>query len=318
MNLGQCPLKRVSFFLLGSLFLLFPGQNPYQIAQASYQPPQIQELAFDFPTPASYPIKINGQQAPFLTAKAAVVLDRDSGVLLYQKNPDLRLLPASTVKIMTALVALEHYDLDEVLTVPLVSYEGQDIELEEGEQITFKSLLFGLLVSSANDAALTLSQNYPGGEEAFVQAMNEKAKELNLTDTFFANPTGLDEEELLLNPSFTSAVDLARLATAALKNPVFASIVATPTISITDISGEIVHELFNINELLFQLEGVRGIKTGWTEEAGECLVAYTEREGKGVITIVLGSEDRFGETRSLIEWAFANHQWQELLPTIQD
>jgi D-alanyl-D-alanine carboxypeptidase (penicillin-binding protein 5/6) len=313
MKFRQYPLKWTSLFLLGSLFLFFPGQNPYQIAQASWRSAPTQEMKIEVPPPASYPVNVTGVEAPFLSARSVLVMDQDSGVVMYEKNPHLRLLPASTVKIMTALVALEHYALDEVLVVPLVSDEGQDMELSAGEQMTVKNLLSGLLVASANDAALTLAQNYPGGEEAFVAAMNKKAEELNLVDSFFANPTGLDQAETLGKPpSYTTTLDLARLGMEALKNPVFAQLVATPKMVVTDTTGKIVHELFNINELVTYLEGVRGIKTGWTENAGECLVAYTEREGKGVITVVLGSNDRFGETKALIDWAFTNHQWQVL------
>lgn len=316
MSFRKYPVKWGYFFLLGLIFLLLPGQSPYQLAQASWQPAQIQEIEVNLPAPALYPVNITDIPAPFLTAKSAVVMDRDSGVLLYEKNSNVRLLPASTVKIMTALVTLENYDLKQVLVVPPVSYEGQDMQLLEGEQITVENLLYGLLISSANDAASALAQNYPGGEKEFVAAMNEKAEELNLKNTFFTNPTGMDEEEIFTVPlSFTSTLDLARLTSYALKNPIFTQIVATPKMVVTDISGKIVHELFNINELLGQLEGVKGVKTGWTEEAGECLISFTEREGKGIITVILGSEDRFGESRALIQWAFANHQWQELGPT---
>jgi len=318
MDFRKYPEKWASFFLLGMIFLLLPGQNAYQLTQASQQPAQVQEIEINLPVPALYPVNVTQVTAPFLTAKAVVVMDVDSGVLMYEKNPDIRLLPASTVKIMTALVVLESYNPDKVLVVPPVSYEGQDMELVEGEQITVKNLLYGLLVSSANDAASTLAQNYPGGEKEFIQAMNKKAEELNLENTFFTNPTGMDDEELFTVPlSYTSTLDLARLTGYALQNPIFTQIVATPRIVVTDISGGISHELFNINELLGQLEGIRGVKTGWTEEAGECLVTYTEREGKGIIIVVLGSEDRFGESQALIEWAFANHQWQELLPPTQ-
>lgn len=318
MDFRKYPEKWASFFLLGMIFLLLPGQNAYQLTQASQQPAQVQEIEINLPVPALYPVNVTQVTAPFLTAKAVVVMDVDSGVLMYEKNPDIRLLPASTVKIMTALVVLESYNPDKVLVVPPVSYEGQDMELVEGEQITVKNLLYGLLVSSANDAASTLAQNYPGGEKEFIQAMNKKAEELNLENTFFTNPTGMDDEELFtVSLSYTSTLDLARLTGYALQNPIFTQIVATPRIVVTDISGGISHELFNINELLGQLEGIRGVKTGWTEEAGECLVTYTEREGKGIIIVVLGSEDRFGESQALIEWAFANHQWQELLPPTQ-
>jgi len=198
---------------------------------------------------------------------------------------------------------------------------GQDIGLVEGERIIFKNLLYGLLVSSGNDVALVMARNYPGGEISFVKAMNQKAESLNLTHTYFANPTGLDsdpEGNLLTDFSYTSALDLARLAAEALKNQLLLEIVSTASMTINDVEGKISHQLNNINELLNYLPGMKGVKTGWTEEAGECLVGYTEREGHGVITVVLGSQDRFGETVKLTNWIFDNFRWQEITPSIEN
>jgi D-alanyl-D-alanine carboxypeptidase (penicillin-binding protein 5/6) len=193
------------------------------------------------------------------------------------------------------------------------------MRLVKGEAISVENLMYGVLVASANDAALVLAQNYPGGEQGFLAAMNNKAKELNLNDTYFANPTGLDSDEwgnLLPARSYTTALDLARLASWAMRNEVLAKMVATPQITVSDTSGKRQHQLYTINELLGYLPGIKGIKTGWTEEAGECLVSYTEREGRGIITVVLGSGNRFGETASLVDWAFSNHQWQKITPSI--
>ena len=156
---------------------------------------------------------------------------------------------------MIALVSLDHYQLDDVLTVRNVSWEGQDIGLEEGERLSVRALLYGLLVASANDVAQVLAKNYPGGERAFVVAMNKKAKELKLMDTSFADPTGLSES------SYTTTLDLAHLTSQALRNPVFSQIVATSQIVISDLSGQITHSLSNINELLGQIQGMSGVKT---------------------------------------------------------
>jgi len=250
-----------------------------------------------------------------------VVVDRDSAALLTGRNENLRVLPASTVKVMTALVSLEYYHLDDVLVIGKMEKNGQEIGLIEGERITFRSLLYGLLVSSGNDVALVLARNYPGGVFNFVKAMNQKAEDLNLTHTYFANPTGLDsgpEGNILTDFSYTTALDLARLSAVALKNQFLVEIFSTPSIIITDVEGKINHQLNNINELLNQLPGMKGIKTGWTEEAGECLIGYTERENQGIITVVLGSQDRFGETSKLTNWVFDNFRWQEITPSIED
>jgi D-alanyl-D-alanine carboxypeptidase len=312
-------IKRAFLFVLGMIFFLFPSQNWYATVQANHLSPQVQELDFPFLTVNSYPVNFTQTPPPALTARSVAVVDRDSAVLIYGRNEKLQILPASTVKMMTALVAVEHYHLNEVLRVGKLDKNGQEIKLLEGEKMTVENLLYGLLVASANDAALVLAQNYPGGELAFVKAMNEKAKELNLNSTYFANPTGLDsnqEGEMFKDFSYTSALDLARLASFFLQNEFLLKIVSTPEITITDIDGKISHHLENINQLIGRFSGMKGIKTGWTEEAGECLVGYTERDGHGLITVVMGSQDRFGETVKLTDWVFSNFQWQKITPSI--
>lgn len=312
-------IKRAFLFLLGFIFFLFPGQGWYLTVQSVYQPPKTQAIEIpNFPL-TDYPVNVTKTEVPFLTAQAAVVMDRDSAVLMSGKNEQVKLLPASTVKIMTALVALDFYDLNNILTVEEVNGQGQDMKLVKREEISVENLMYGVLVASANDAASVLAQKYPGGEQGFMAAMNNKAKELNLNDTYFANPTGLDSDEwgnLLPARSYTTALDLARLASWAMRNEVLAKMVATPRITVSDTSGRRQHQLYSINELLGYLPGIKGIKTGWTEEAGECLASYTEREGRGIITVVLGSGNRFGETARLVEWAFSNHQWEKITPSI--
>lgn len=313
--------KKTSYFLFGLSLFFLPTQNHYLSLPLVWQPSLVIEAGAELPWPASYPVNYTGRKAPALTAVSALVVDHDSAVILFQKNPGVRLFPASTVKIMTALVALDHYQLDEILTVENLDADGQVIELQAGEKISVRALLYALLVASANDAAQVLAQNYPGGETAFVRAMNQKAKTLNLNDSYFANPSGLDYDQfdqLLPDHSLATTRDLARLTVQALRNPVFASIVATPQILITDVTGQIIHPLRNINQLLGQIRGLKGVKTGWTEEAGECLVSYVERSGKGVVLVVLGSDDRFGETARLVNWIFANHEWERLTPAIGD
>lgn len=261
------------------------------------------------PTPLPYPVKNGSLEFPELSAKSVVILDIGSSVLLYQKDPDLRLLPASTTKIMTALVALESYSLGEVLTVGDSKTEGNKIKLIAGEQITVENLLYGLLVGSGNDAALVLAERFPGGVASFVSAMNKKASDLKLNDTHFTNPIGFDEEG-----HYSTAGDLARLAWVALKNKTFTNIVAQPEVTVTDVSGKIIHEFKNTNELVGKIDGVRGVKTGWTQNAGECLVSFIERNGEKIIIVLLGSDDRFGETRKIIDWVFNNYEWRVISP----
>lgn len=314
-------IKRGFLFLFGLVFFFFPGNNWYSVIQASYQPSPTQAIDLELPPPADYPVNFTGTPAPSLTARSVVVIDRDSAVVMSSKNEQTQLLPASTVKLMTALVALDYYDLGKILVVDEINRLGQDMKLEEEEKITVNNLLYGVLVTSANDAATLLAQNYPGGIEGFVKEMNAKAEELNLKDTYFANPTGLDVDErdnLLLDSSYSTALDLARLARMVMETPTLSEMVGTTQITVVDVTGKIKHQLYNINELLYWLPGMKGIKTGWTEEAGECLIGYVERDGRGVISVVLGSKDRFNETAKLIDWAFTNHQWQAIAPSIQE
>ncbi len=246
---------------------------------------------------------------PIISAEAALAVDLDSGMRLYEKNPDSSLLPASTTKIVTALVAMDYYPEGLVLTVGNVKVDGQRMGLVYGEEITVNNLLYGLLVFSGNDAAEVLAQNYPGGREGFITAMNLKAKELNLTDSYFTNPSGLDGNGLK-----TSARDLVRVSVVAMNNSRFAEIVGTKEKTVTSLDGKIVHHLANINQLLGKVAGVMGVKTGWTEDARENLVTYVARNNHRVMIALLGSQDRFGETKELIDWIFGNYDWKEVTP----
>lgn len=314
-------IKRASLFVFCLLFFFVPSQNWYAVVQADVLPSPVQKINISLPQVANYPVNLSKVPMPVLTARAFVIVDRDSFALMAGRNENLRVLPASTVKLMTALVSLDHYQLDEILTVGKIDDNGQDIKLLKGEKMTVKNLLYGLLVASANDAAMVLAQNYPGGQVAFIRAMNQKAEDLRLTHTYFANPTGLDSDpagNLFTDLSYTSALDLARLAATALHNQFLLEIFSTRVITITDIEGRIVHHLENINTLLDFLPGMKGVKTGWTQEAGECLVGYTEQNGRGIISVVLGSQDRFGETVKLTNWVFENFRWTNLVPSIED
>ncbi len=244
---------------------------------------------------------------PIISAQAALAVDVESGVTLYEKEPDKLLLPASTTKIVTALVAMEAYPESAVLEVKNIKIEGQKMGLISGEKMKVGDLLYGLLVFSANDAAEVLAQNYPGGREAFVEAMNAKARQLHLESTNFNNPTGLDG-----NGHVTTARDLIRVATLAMKNSEFARIVGTKQTVVRSENGKIAHRLTNINELLGVVDGVLGVKTGWTENARENLVTYIERDNKKIMIALLGSQDRFGETKELIDWIFSNYAWSKV------
>jgi len=299
--------KLLAIALLAVFFLLSPGQNIYT-TQNDASVPVLRRLPFAVAPPAPYPVHTTGvYPGAEITALGVVIYDVDSGVYLYKRNEDVLFAPASTTKILTALVALDAYELDDVMTVTTLVSDGQDMGLAVGERMTVENLLFGTLVQSANDAAYVLADRYPGGVEKFVEAMNQKATLLGLTKSHFTNPNGFDDPHHKMTP-----MDLARLASVALANKTVSKMVAIPQITVSDVTHTYFHKLTNVNELLGKIPGVGGIKTGWTEEAGENLVTLVERNGHRVILVVLKSQDRFGDTLKLIDWVFGNHRWQEV------
>lgn len=303
----------ISFLLSLFLFLclVYFGLNVVKVPKATVSLDFKEFLGFKqlLPTPAPYPVNKNYYPLPELSADSVIILDVDSMATLYEKNSRQRVSPASTTKVMTALVALQSFPLDKLITVPDIKADGNLINLVPGEELTVESLLYGLLVGSGNDAAAVLAENYPGGFSAFIEAMNRKAAELHLENTHFVNPDGLDQEL-----HYSTARDLAFLSVWAMKNPTFARIVSTPEIVITDSTNTRTHSLKNTNELIGKVEGVKGVKTGWTQNARECLISFVERDGHRVILVVLGSQNRFVESQNLIDWVFKNFEWTSIAP----
>jgi D-alanyl-D-alanine carboxypeptidase len=299
--------KILILVILAGWLLFYPGQNVYTTARGTSRS-VLRALPFPLPTPAPYPVNVRGvYPGEDITATGVVILDPDSGVFLYRRNADELFAPASTTKILSALVVLDAYSLDDVLTVSTLVSDGQVMGLVTGERMTVENLLYGMLVSSGNDAAWVLADNYPAGIGAFVAAMNDKAKQLHLTKSSFTNPVGYDDPGHKMTPT-----DLARLAAVALADKTVAKIVAIPQITVSDVTHSRFHSLKNINELLGKIPGVGGIKTGWTEEAGENLVTLIERDGRRVILVLLRSADRFSETEALIEWVYSNYRWEDM------
>jgi serine-type D-Ala-D-Ala carboxypeptidase (penicillin-binding protein 5/6) len=301
---------KTNFILILLTASFLPARNYFNSLKLDQSKPLVRPINQQVSSISKYPINHTGQLAPYLSAQSAIVVDADSKAILYTKNPNQKLLPASITKIMTALITLETYKLDDVVTVKSLETEGQTMELELNEKITVENLLYGLLVQSGNDAAVVLAQFHPEGQKGFIKAMNNKLVELNLHDTQFQNPSGLDEYG-----HYTTVHDLSLLAAHAMENKTFAKIVSTQNITVFNLDHTITHELKTINQLLGQITGIKGVKTGWTELAGECLVTLTQRNHQEIITVVLGSSDRFKESSSLIDWAFTNHQWTEVQTT---
>ncbi len=245
-----------------------------------------------------------GLALPQIYSAGAVAIDVDSGEILFERNSTKRLSPASTTKIMTALVAKDHFKAGDVLTVRSDSLVGgSTMGLSAGEEMSFRSLLYGMMLNSGNDAAFTIAGNYPGGVSGFVAQMNAKVSEMGLMDTHFQNPAGFDNSN-----HYSSALDLAKIAREASMDPQISRIVSTKETSVMSWDKAHNHLLKNLNKLLGE-EGIQGFKTGTTDLAGESLVTLVERDGHKVITVVLNSPDRFSETRLMIDWVYENYDW---------
>ena len=229
-----------------------------------------------------------------LSATAAILMDADSGEILYEKDAGRRMRIASTTKIMTALVALDRARLTDTITVTAAHMvEGSSMYLKPGETVTVEELLYGLMLCSGNDAALALA-DCCGGLEEFVQAMNDKAAELGMQDTSFANPNGLDDED-----HYSTARDMAVLAAYAAQNPTFRRICSTRTATVGS------RTMTNHNKLLSQLEGCIGMKTGYTKAAGRTLVSCAQRDGCRLVAVTLCDGNDWADHKSLYEMGFA-------------
>ncbi|MDP9352063.1 MAG: D-alanyl-D-alanine carboxypeptidase [Chloroflexota bacterium] len=251
---------------------------------------------------------------PTLTAQSAVLIDTDTGQILYSLNRNTRRPMASTTKMMTALLAVELSGLAEVATVRsshLVG--GTTAGLKSGERMTIRNLLYSLMLPSGNDAGMTIADyvgrtyldgGQTGGIAAFVRAMNSRAQQLGLTNTHFTNPHGLDAQG-----HYSSALDLARLGRVVLRYPVLATIVNASTMQATGtLNGYTVyHNLVNTNRNLCEFPGTYGMKTGWTPNAGGVLVASSRRGTARLTAVVIGSTgySSFADTRALFRWGYA-------------
>lgn len=231
-----------------------------------------------------------------LTAKAALLLDVDSMGLVFQKNVNTPYPMASLTKMMTALIILENHSLNEKITIPAISeyIEGSSMKLKPGDVLTVKDLLRGLMISSGNDAATVLAIYHSQTVFAFVEEMNARAKQLSLFQTHFQNPHGLDAPE-----HYTSARDLTIIGKMLLQYPVLRDIVNTTTVDIESQIGE-KYELVNTNLLLDSPFPVYGLKTGTTENAGECLFLLTRVNGKEYFVVLLGSIDRYLDAKTIL------------------
>jgi D-alanyl-D-alanine carboxypeptidase (penicillin-binding protein 5/6) len=244
-------------------------------------------------------------EGPEITAQSALLMDFTTGRILYQKDAYAQASPASTTKILTALVALERGDLQQKITVSGTASktEGSSIYLYEGETHTLEELLYGVLLSSGNDAALAVAEGLAGNEARFSEWMNEKARSLGALSSSFKNCNGLPKEG-----HYTTAYDLALITRYALNNPVFDSIVKTKKKGILWPGRDHDKILFNHNKLLWCYRYADGVKTGYTREAGKCLVASATKNGHRLIAVVFNSKLMYDDSRRLFDYGFAKYQ----------
>lgn len=248
------------------------------------------------------PLAVGAESAPTLSAASAILIDANSGKILFEKNADAIRPMASTTKIMTALVALSLADPEQEIcvTVGAVGIEGSSAYLKEGELFTLEELLYALLLQSANDAATAISLSLAGSVDAFVEEMNQTASALGLSHTHFETPSGLDGDT-----HHTTAKELARLTQVALKDPLFAKIVSTKTYTIPANDARAQRSFVNHNKLLFRYDGCIGVKTGFTKKSGRCLVSAAERDGVRLIAVTLDDPDDWRDHKSLLDYGFS-------------
>lgn len=285
-----------TFFTL--LFLFYPGDIPLFHTFAYNRELFSKSL---LTTPYSlHPIPyVKFPYYPEVYAEGIYIVDLPSFTPLAQRNPHQRFFPASTTKILTALVAADVYKPDEVVTIKRTVSDGQIMGLMIGEKITVENLFYGLLVYSGNDAAYVLADNY--GYQKFIALMNQKAKELKMDSSYFKNPEGLDEDG-----QYSSPFDLALAARELLKNKYLAKIVSTKEITVSDVDFKYFHKLENVNKLLGEVQGLGGLKTGYTESAGENLISFYKKNGHEFVIVILKSTDRFTDTRNIVSWLEEN------------
>ena len=243
-------------------------------------------------------------KAGAISAECAILIDAQTGRVLYEKKAEEKSLIASTTKIMTALVICEQTNVLDRVKIPkeAVGIEGSSMYLKEWEVLTVQELLYGLMLQSGNDAAVALAIYCGGTVEGFTELMNDKAHRLGMTQSHFANPNGLDSPG-----NYSTARDMGILTAYAMQNPIFAQTVSTKTITI----GE--RCLRNHNKLLWQLEGANGVKTGYTKAAGRILISSVTRMGRQLIAVTFNAPDDWQDHKTLIEDGFSRFTVQQLV-----
>lgn len=241
--------------------------------------------------------------SPEIVGEAAVLIDATNGQVLFEKNPHRKMFPASTTKILTAIIALEKGRMSDIVTIPeeACSIEGSAIGLQEGERISLEDLLYSLMLSSGNDAAVAIACHIGGSVKGFARMMNDKASDIGAMNSHFNNPNGLPDPG-----HYTTAYDMALISRYAMQNQKFREIVSTKIEIIERVVPGAQTYLQNHNKLLWQYDGATGIKTGYTVDAGQCLAASASRQGRELIAVVMNSKGAniWTDTKKILDYGF--------------
>src|SRR3989344_1119570 len=303
-------MKKVGLLFISSIIIImFVVQN--LIKQKSVVSPlpdflmfsknnQVKTLELWFPS-AAHAENINEKiEKPEISAKSALAYDLTTNKIIFEKNPKEKLPMASLTKIMTSIIVLENYKREEKFKVRKENLVGENtMGLSSGEVLTVEELLYGLILPSGNDAAEVLSSNYMGGRKNFIKAMNNKARSIGALDTSFTNPTGLEGD----GDQYSTVFDLLVITKYAMQFPLFRKAASTFEYNIEYSQDHKSFYLQNETNLLTSYPGVLGVKTGYTPEAGFCLVTYLDYEGHEIIGIILGSEKRREEMKQLLDYS---------------
>lgn len=297
------------FFAFGFLFLIVEQKffkqkivlsSPLPDFLTLFKNDQVTTLELWFPLLSHAGNNKDNVQKPEISAKSALVYDLTTNKILFEKNSSQKVPMASLTKIMTAIVAIENYKEEEKFRVAKEDLVGENsMGLSEGEALTPEELLYGLILVSGNDAAETLVNKFVGGRKNFIKAMNNKAKSLGLSNTNFTNPSGLMGD----GDQYSTAFDLLVITRYGMNFELFRRVVSTFEYSIQHSDNHKAFYLQNETNLLTSYPGVKGVKTGYTEEAGLCLVTYLDYENHKIIGIILGSEKRREEMKELLDYS---------------
>ncbi|WP_425061116.1 D-alanyl-D-alanine carboxypeptidase DacB [Sporomusa carbonis] len=250
-------------------------------------------------------VGLTAEHPPEVTAKAAIVIEASTGKVLYEKNAEERRYPASTTKIMTLITALEYGKLDDIVTTSAnaANTEGSSLWLSPGEQLKMLDMLYGVMLVSGNDATVAIAEHISGSVDKFARLMTEKAHAIGAENSNFTNTSGLPDEN-----HYTTAHDLAKITAYGYKNPLFAQIVSTEHKVIPWPGKDHDRDLYNENKMLWLYDGANGVKTGYTDAAGRCLVSAAKKNGIQLVAVVLDSEYMWDDSIKLLDYGYTQLQ----------